>query len=119
MSTHDTTSHPLGNVRTWLVGHVSWEIHQVIEFRNWGVLKLINVALELGWDGRLERDALTLRRGRPTDNFELMWHAILVVSAHLVRRGSNDVGQRREVMVRRGREVVLWWHLMTRWAVAS
>ena len=60
LSTHDTAPHTLGDVRTRLIRHVSWKVHQVIELGNLCILELVNIALELGWDGRLDGNTLAL-----------------------------------------------------------
>jgi len=60
LSTHDTASHTLRNIRTGLVGHVPRKVDKVVELRDLGILIFVNVTLELGRDGRLDGNTLSL-----------------------------------------------------------
>lgn len=60
LSTHDTTSHTLRNVRTGLVRHVSGKVHEVVKLGDLRIFVLLDIPLKLGGDGRLDGHTLAL-----------------------------------------------------------
>lgn len=72
LAAHYAAPHAIGYVRTRLVAHMSRKVHQVIKLGDLRILKLINIALKLGRDGRLDGHALPL--GRRCHEVEMMWH---------------------------------------------